>query len=67
MIGSSLTEIPGVGPARVRALLKQFKTVSAIQAAQLEELEATPSISKPVAKTIYDYFHLEPGPAQEES
>ena len=59
MIGSSLLEIPGVGPTRAKALLRHFRTVTAIQNADLEELEAAPAMTKPAARAVFDYYHPE--------
>ena len=59
VIGSSLLEIPGVGPTRAKALLRHFRTVSAIQNADLEELEAAPHMTKPTARAVYLYYHPE--------
>ena len=42
MTASILDELPGVGPARKRALLKHFGSPDAILAASREELEAVP-------------------------
>lgn len=56
-ISSTLTSISGVGKTRAKALLKYFKTISAIESADLKELEAVPGITKPVAASIYKYFH----------
>lgn len=53
---SSLTEIPGIGAARAAALIKHFKTVKRISEADLEELENTPTMNKPAAKIVYDWF-----------
>lgn len=51
---SALEGIPGVGPAREKALLKQFGTVRAIVAAELAELVAV--LPKPAAQAVYDHF-----------
>ena len=56
-ISSTLLSIEGVGPARAKALLKHFRTVSAVGEASREELEAAPGMTKPAAKKVYDYFH----------
>ena len=56
-ISSTLISIEGVGPSRAKALMKNFRTVSAVSKATLEELESTPSIDKPTAKKIFDYFN----------
>lgn len=51
---SSLEGIPGVGPAREKALLKQFGTVRAIAQAELTELEAV--LPKQAARAVYEHF-----------
>lgn len=51
---SSLEGIPGVGPAREKALLKRFGTVRAISQAALEDLEAV--LPKPAAEAVYKHF-----------
>lgn len=53
---SSLTEIPGIGPARAAALIKHFKTVKRISEADIEELENAPTMNKPAARLVYDWF-----------
>ena len=55
MQGSSLDKIPGIGPKRRQALLKQFKTVSAIKAASLEELLQV--LPRDAANAVYEFFH----------
>ncbi|MGI9360353.1 MAG: excinuclease ABC subunit UvrC [Parasphingorhabdus sp.] len=54
---SSLDEVPGIGPARKRAMLLHFGTARTVKSASLEELRAVPGISAAVAQKIYDYFH----------
>lgn len=49
---SVLDSIPGIGPRRKRALLRQFGSVRAIQQASLEELAATKGITQGLAKRI---------------
>ncbi len=56
-ISSTLTSIEGVGQTRARALLKHFKTISAIKTADLAELVTAPGMNKPAAQRVYDYFH----------
>jgi excinuclease ABC subunit C len=51
---SQLESIPGVGPARRKALLKAFGSIEAIRAASLEELDAVPGLPHSVAKAIVD-------------
>lgn len=54
---SPLDEIPGIGPARKRALLLHFGTASKVRAAALEDLQRAPGVSEAVAQTIYDFYH----------
>ncbi len=54
---SPLDEIPGIGPARKRALLLHFGTASRVRAAALEDLQCAPGVSAAVAQTIYDFYH----------
>jgi len=56
-ISSTLTSIEGVGQTRAKALLKHFKTISAIKNADLVELAGAPGMTKPSAQRVYDYFH----------
>jgi excinuclease ABC subunit C len=55
--GSTLDDVPGVGPGRKRALLMHFGTARAVRNAALQDLEKAPGISAAVAKMVYDYFH----------
>ena len=54
---SSLDEVPGIGPARKKALLMHFGTAKAVKEARLEDLLRAPGVSDKVAQTVYDYFH----------
>ena len=54
---SPLDEIPGIGPARKRALLLHFGTASKVRAAALEDLQRAPGVSDTVARKIYDFYH----------
>lgn len=56
-VHSILDEIPGVGPARRKALLKHFKDVSAIREATVEQLSGLPEIPESTARYIYEFFH----------
>ncbi len=53
--GSALDRIPGVGEKRRAELLKYFKSVKAVKAAPLAELEQ--AVPKNTARAVYDYFH----------
>lgn len=54
---SQLDQIPGIGPKRKQELLKSFKSISAIRAASLVELERI--LPKPAAAAVFDYFESE--------
>jgi excinuclease ABC subunit C len=57
MTASILDELPGVGPARKRALLNHFGSPDAIVAASREELEAVPGIPGKVARELHRELH----------
>lgn len=59
---SRLDEIPGVGPKRKELLLKRFRSISAISAASLAELEAI--LPKDAASAVYIHFHKEESPCE---
>jgi excinuclease ABC subunit C len=54
---SPLDEIPGIGPARKRALLLHFGTASKVRAAALDDLKRAPGVSAAVAQSVYDFYH----------
>ena len=54
---SPLDEVPGIGPARKRALLKHFGSAKAVSRAGIADLECVGGISAQMAKAIYDHFH----------
>jgi excinuclease ABC subunit C len=57
MKASILDELPGVGPARKRALLNHFGSPEAILAASREELEAVPGVPGKLAGRLYRELH----------
>ena len=54
---SILDELPGVGPARKRALLNHFGSPDAIMTASREELEAVPGVSGKLARDLHRELH----------
>ena len=58
-VHSALEDIPGIGPARRRALLQYYKSVKAIREADMEELEKVPGMNAPAAKAVYGWAHPE--------
>ena len=57
MTASILDELPGVGPARKRALLAHFGSPDAIIAASREELEAVPGLPGKLARELHRELH----------
>jgi excinuclease ABC subunit C len=58
---AGLQEIPGVGPARKRALLQHFGTLKAIERASVSDLALVAGLSAETARKIYDFFHERAG------
>ena len=54
---SRLEAVPGIGPARRKALLNQFGSIEHIQHASIEELQTIPGITAELAEAIKT--HLE--------
>ena len=54
---SPLDEVPGIGPARKKALLMHFGTSRAVKSATLDDLERAPGISSQMALAIWQHFH----------
>jgi excinuclease ABC subunit C len=61
---SRLSDIPGLGPKRIRDLLAHFRSIDAIQLASPETLAAAPGMGPGLAKVVWEYFHppLDAGP-----
>jgi excinuclease ABC subunit C len=53
---SILDEIPGIGPKKRTALLRQFGSVEAVKAASKEELMETPGITAANATAVINFF-----------
>ena len=64
-LGVSLTEIPGVGTERAKALLKHFRTISNIKEAELQELKDAPKMNDSVALSIYRHFRRKESEGEE--
>lgn len=52
MSASVLDDIPGVGPKRKKALLKEFGSVKRLRAASVEEIAAVPGVGKVAAEAV---------------
>ena len=57
-VKSALDDIPGVGPARRKALMRHFQSLEEIRNAEVEELASLPEIPQHIAESIYRYFRL---------
>ncbi|MBI5494072.1 MAG: excinuclease ABC subunit UvrC [Deltaproteobacteria bacterium] len=53
---SSLDEVDGVGPARRKALLRHFGSLTALQEADVDTIAAAPGIPRPLAERIWEHF-----------
>ncbi len=58
-VHSVLDDIPGIGPARRKALMKHYQSLDAIKNATEEELAATDAMSAKAAHSVYCFFHSE--------
>ena len=56
---SSLEDIPGVGPARRKALLKYFGSLKKLKEASLAEIQQMPGLPAALAETLYKAFHTD--------
>ena len=54
---SVLTGVPGIGEQRAAKLLKHFKSMAAVKAADEETLAAAPGMTRPAAEALYRYLH----------
>ena len=54
---SRLSDIPGMGPKRIKELLAHFRSIDAIQLASVETLAAAPGLGPGMAKVVWEYFH----------
>ncbi|MDE6748240.1 MAG: excinuclease ABC subunit UvrC [Lachnospiraceae bacterium] len=58
-VKSMLDDIPGIGPARRKALMKYFKSIDEIKNAEVEKLCEVPEIPEHIARQVYDFFHTD--------
>ena len=55
-VHSVLDEIPGVGPSRRKALMKYFKSIEELRAADKEKIAQVPGMTANVAEEVYMFF-----------
>ena len=58
-VHSVLEDIDGIGPARRRALMRQFGSIEEIRNAEQEKLAAVPSMNAAAAEQVWKFFHHE--------
>lgn len=56
-IHSVLDDIPGIGPARRKALMKHFQSIEKIKEADIQTLLEVETLNQPAAQAVYDFFH----------
>lgn len=56
-VRSVLDDIPGIGPARRKALMRHFGSITEIREASVEKLCEVPEIPEQTARQIYEFFH----------
>jgi excinuclease ABC subunit C len=54
---SIFDDLDGIGPARRRAILRQFGSVERFLAATREELEGVPGLPAKTARAVYEQLH----------
>ncbi len=57
-VKSALDDIPGVGPARRKALLKHFGSLKNIKNATVEELAQVVGMNKKIAEEVYNFLNV---------
>ena len=56
-VHSVLDDIPGIGPARRRALMKHFQSLEAIRDADMDALQEADAMNEAAARSVYQFFH----------
>ncbi len=56
-VHSILDDIPGVGAARRKDLMRHFENIEAIKSATVEQLKELPSMNEKSAQDVYNFFH----------
>ena len=57
-VHSVLDDIPGIGPARRKALMKSFQTLEDIKSATEEELTEVEGMNSRSARQVFEFFHI---------
>lgn len=67
MTASAMDGLPGIGPARRRAILRHFGSPERFMAATREEMEAVPGLPPKVARDLYEHLNKTGRPDQVET
>jgi excinuclease ABC subunit C len=59
-VRSRLEEVPGIGPARRRALLAAFRSIRGVKEQSVEELKKVKGMNREAAQRLYDALHNDP-------
>ena len=57
-VHSVLDDIPGIGPARRKALMKSFRTLEDIKSATEEEMSEVEGMNSRAARQVFEFFHI---------
>ena len=55
-IGSVLSEVPGLGPSRTKAVLRHFGSVTALRRATVEQMAEVPGVGPTLAGSIHKFL-----------
>ena len=66
-VKSVLDDIPGIGPARRKALMRHFKELGKIRSASVEELMEADSMNEGAARSVYEFFRQKPKEKESDS
>lgn len=58
-VHSVLDDIPGIGPARRKALMRKYQSLEALREADEEDLAATDTMNEKAARSVYQFFRKE--------
>lgn len=56
-VHSILDDIEGIGPARRKALMREYLSLDEIKKASVGELSKIPSMNEKAAESVYNFFH----------
>lgn len=56
-VHSILDDIPNIGEARRRAIMKYFESIEDLKKADIEELKKVPGMDSRAAKSVHDFFN----------